>query len=446
MDDQRFDRLTRSLAAGASRRSLIRGLLGLGGAAVSGAIVSNSADARGGSVTRITTPPPPACRTGQSICGSGCCPTGRCSNGFCCNTAGQERCGSLDACCDPGECLKNGSCCSAGEDRCHNEDLCCPSGTCSRIGNTDACCPASNLVSRSGECCDIVQRNCDTDCCRPDELCLTRVFSGQGLPEETCCPTALTCDNQCCTGECYDPSGAMKPSGTSFDPDQLALACCPAGFEVCANPDGTRACIDPAIQCCGVDDCVAGGLDADCVTCNQAKFCEAINAGLTCNGSECGTCQIGRCLATASNCTDPCAPCSANLVCEPVSCPAGQRCCGGSCAECCDNGDCPSDEGQICETGSCCQSAGRCNPSNHRCCGACNLGGPDNTGFCGAIQLCGGIQCPVGQRCCGDICAECCDNGDCPSDEGQICETGSCCQSAGRCNPSNHRCCGACNL
>ena len=39
MDDKRFDSITRLMASGSNRRSLIKGFLGLGGAAVTGRVV-----------------------------------------------------------------------------------------------------------------------------------------------------------------------------------------------------------------------------------------------------------------------------------------------------------------------------------------------------------------------------------------------------------------------
>jgi hypothetical protein len=422
MDDQRFDRLARALASGVSRRSVLRGFLGIGGV-LTGGIAVEQAHARTVSTRpRVPPPPPPqptptpACGPGEVVCGGGCCPVGFCTS--------------------------EGTCCQAGQELCPGGAICCDPGACARSGNTDYCCAGAPC---GFDCCDDPLQCCDGSCCPAGAVCLTKAFGGEGrfIEEETCCPVARTCDSQCCSGECYDPTGQFVPgSGNGgIDTSGFSRLCCPAGFEVCDNPDGTRSCIDPATQCCGVADCVAFGFDADCVTCNQQNFCEAMNAGLICNGSECGTCQDGRCLANPSICPSACAPCGASLTCEPVECPAGQRCCGGTCAECCEPIDCVNDT-DTCEDGRCCQAAGRCNPADHRCCGACTLGGPDNTGFCGAIELCGGSQCPAGQRCCGDVCAECCETADCPH-VADICRDGSCCRIEGRCG-SGVQCCGSC--
>ena len=60
MDDRRFDSLTRALAQGTSRRTLIKGLLGLGGIAAAGVVVRNEGPAEA-AVRRTPTPTPVRC-------------------------------------------------------------------------------------------------------------------------------------------------------------------------------------------------------------------------------------------------------------------------------------------------------------------------------------------------------------------------------------------------
>jgi hypothetical protein len=107
MDDRRFDSLVRSLAAGRSRREILKGVLGLGGAAVVGAAVaSNHAEAarRGFSGPRFPTPCVPQC-DGATCGGDGC-------GGTCGDCLGGQTCfeGVCFNSCDP-----NGGpgCCSA---------------------------------------------------------------------------------------------------------------------------------------------------------------------------------------------------------------------------------------------------------------------------------------------------------------------------------------------
>ena len=80
MDDRRFDALARSLAAGCSRRDALKGMLGLGGAVIAGAMVHDQADAarRGYSGPPIPTSCTPQCD--GTTCGSnGCGGTCACS-------------------------------------------------------------------------------------------------------------------------------------------------------------------------------------------------------------------------------------------------------------------------------------------------------------------------------------------------------------------------------
>jgi hypothetical protein len=86
MDDRRFDALVRSLASGASRRAVLKGMLGLGGAAVASAAgLPDHAHAarRGFTGPRIPTPCVPNCD--GTTCGSnGCGGTCSCDQGLLC--------------------------------------------------------------------------------------------------------------------------------------------------------------------------------------------------------------------------------------------------------------------------------------------------------------------------------------------------------------------------
>src|SRR5262245_18680249 len=86
MDDDRFDSLARSLAAGRSRRAMLKGMLGLGGAVVvTAAALPDHADAarRGFSGPVLPTPCVPSCSgttCGPDGCGGSC----RCGLGLIC--------------------------------------------------------------------------------------------------------------------------------------------------------------------------------------------------------------------------------------------------------------------------------------------------------------------------------------------------------------------------
>jgi hypothetical protein len=65
MDDRTFDRLTKLFASGHSRRSILKGLLGLGGGAVLATAAGDEAAAQFG------------CSFGRVRCGTACCPLGQ---------------------------------------------------------------------------------------------------------------------------------------------------------------------------------------------------------------------------------------------------------------------------------------------------------------------------------------------------------------------------------
>ncbi len=73
MDDRRFDSLVKAVASGASRRSVLKGMLGLGGAALTGgALVGRDA---GAARRPELTPKPVSCPGRQTWNGSQCvCP------------------------------------------------------------------------------------------------------------------------------------------------------------------------------------------------------------------------------------------------------------------------------------------------------------------------------------------------------------------------------------
>src|SRR5262245_7755957 len=129
MDDRRFDSIVKSLASGASRRSVLKGILGLSGVAVAGsALLPEESDA----ARRPTnpTPTPVKCPGQQIASGVQCvCPAGLSKCGpDCCNPAGIGTAHS--ECCD-------NACCHG---HCYGEELCCPTGR-TFCESTGECCP-----------------------------------------------------------------------------------------------------------------------------------------------------------------------------------------------------------------------------------------------------------------------------------------------------------------
>src|SRR5215211_1549935 len=73
MDDKRFDSITRALASGANRRTVLKGLLGLGGIAAVGSVARDQNPT--GAARRPTNPSPTPvkCPGQQTPCGNTCC-------------------------------------------------------------------------------------------------------------------------------------------------------------------------------------------------------------------------------------------------------------------------------------------------------------------------------------------------------------------------------------
>jgi hypothetical protein len=84
MDDKRFDSIARQLGSGSSRRSVLKGLLGVGGVAAAGLVVHGQTDAArrgftgpfGPTPTTTCVPVGGPCELGHfEVCCSLCCTT-----------------------------------------------------------------------------------------------------------------------------------------------------------------------------------------------------------------------------------------------------------------------------------------------------------------------------------------------------------------------------------
>jgi hypothetical protein len=397
MDDRSFDAFVKALAAGRNRRALLKGLLGLGGAALTaGVVLDDDADA----ARRPTpTPVPPRC-PGNQIPG----------NGGCVCPAGLSKCGP--ACCNPGgvgashsECCDN-ACCNG---YCYGEELCCP--------YPREFCPIT------GECCGDGVDCCANEGCCPDGACVT----SQGA--ETCCPLDQYCPADVRSGD----------------------VCCPPGWLCCNAGAAGRLCVDPAAgACCQDSDCPAVGTACGacvantcaaapcgaceacaggrCVGCEEAGYGCCNNDGACvecCNSEMCGPyrdCDLYICMT--------CEEGQAGVPCAEPPCPSwSHNCC---CPACSTDGDCSGCE--TCYQGACvpcsyvglkcagdhcgeCTSSEECGPyrdcDNYMCltCEEGNAGAP-----------CGEPPCPSwSNNCC---CPACTQDADCASCEG--CSQGAC--------------------
>jgi hypothetical protein len=223
MDDRRFDVLARRLSQGASRRSLVKGLLGLGGAVVAGSQLEVDAARR-----PAPTPKPVTCPGSQTWNGSACvCPAGTTTCGPACCPAGQA------ACCD-------NACCFG---TCFGEELCCPS--------TQEFCPVS------GECCPAGWRCCpDSGCIPPDGCC-----TAADCPAADCVTASCTAQHTCAQiQDCRSGGGACCAASTCYRSDcqedgtctaevfdcRTGDGCCTGQGQVCQN-DGT--CLAAPVVC-----------------------------------------------------------------------------------------------------------------------------------------------------------------------------------------------------
>src|SRR5215207_3499312 len=192
MDDRKFDSLVKSLAAGSSRRSVLKGILGLGGAALAGGTLL---DGESEAARRPSPTPTPVQCPGNQIPSGGTCV---------CPPAVPIKCGP-DCCVTAAQCCDQ-ACCQAGT-QCVAEEICCPPPP----GSTLAC------LSAQGTC-------CTTEC----------VGTSGGA---VCAPPTTT------------PTTTTTTTTTSTTPTTSA---CPPGQRQCGTGQECCDIFDEQHECCGV--------------------------------------------------------------------------------------------------------------------------------------------------------------------------------------------------
>jgi hypothetical protein len=224
MDGSRFDRITRNLASGTSRRSLIKTAIGSIAAAAVASRLGSDADAARRTATGPTPTPIPVkcpgqqipcgssccCPSGSDKCESECCPTGQavCCDGACCygQCMGEEICCPSNSIVCNGVCLEPGQCCADSD--CPSGQMCtnnqcvnnCLPNDASGCNANIACCSG---ICQGGQCYATVAGNCSTavaPCADPQTSCGQSPNDGCMcviVADQTICAAAATCAPDC---------------------------------------------------------------------------------------------------------------------------------------------------------------------------------------------------------------------------------------------------------
>lgn len=197
--------------------------------------------------------------------------------------------------------------------------------------------------------------------------------AGFGCDYASCDPAFLDCDGS--------RSNGCETSKNNKDNCGACGNKCQMGTPLCANNGGTFSC---AASCpMGTTQC-----DNACVDITQ-------------DASNCGGCGI---VCKRVNATAKCAASACSYTCN-----AGTKDCSGACVAmadpkfCLNCSPCPVYANTIatCRDGTRC--AYECMPGFYDCDGKPSTGCESNK-ECGGLDLCGGLLCPAGQKCCGLTC------------------------------------------
>ena len=439
MDERRFDSLVRSLASGTSRRSMLKGILGFGGAALTGGVLLDQpADA----ARRPSPAPKPVTCPGRQTPVNGVCTCpgdapNKCGPDCCTGESGDPPSPTHSECCD-------NACCFGA---CYGEELCCSTNP--RPGERPPleqvcisaqgkeCCPYDDLCCSIDGCCETVcfgGARGNSSCCATESFC-----PGDEESVDRCCGGNATCcdggttQNACVDltigGTCCDDSDCGDPCQQCNHDTHTCEARCDVETEVCCT--GTA----------GHGQCVTGECCVGLPGCGDDKICCAGPNGTTCeDGPYCGCDRDEDCPG--------CQHCDRGTCNE--GCPDTAICCGEECKSSSEYFTCSHDEGGCCPVADACCNIDGC------CSGAC-YGGESGRDFCcnGVTEVyCevegGSAQCcpdAVNEKCCGTV--GCCTSSRC-NEEANICcsdtsfacgttEGNQCCDSA-----TEHCCNGVC--
>jgi hypothetical protein len=220
MEGSRFDDLTRTLAAAATRRGIVRGLAA-GAAAAVGAALGRR---------------PAAAKPGSDRCKIGCSSVNRTAKSAC-EKACRECGGDFDR-----VCFEEGPsgptafhCCPTGT-FCVGEGVCCAEGTqpCSSGSGVVSCCPAGTFCNHeTAEClsaCPVDSGCASFLSCAPDCVCVSSV------EDEPACVSVefFGCDAPQCESSADCGEGGI---------------CVDVSDDFCCGPEGGRICIPAEARC-----------------------------------------------------------------------------------------------------------------------------------------------------------------------------------------------------
>jgi hypothetical protein len=348
MDSNRFDRLTTALAAGPSRRGILRLISGGGLLAVLGRAGSDEAAARKKGKKKKK-----KCKGTTKTCGkrcipkSNCCTSRQCPQGEVCRNGRCSNCLISEDCTPPSVCRQ--AACEDG--RCvfapipgGGQTLECGVGACRQTvqqcvdGEEQQCVPGQP----SAEICNGMDDDCDGVIDNGFNLNSDPSHCGEcnhACQTET--PASCGENGVCAGGNCqkYGSATVCQPA-----------SCVGTTLQPAARCDGNGDCVAPPPQNCDPFKCHSNGTtcigscggDEDCVPPN---FCDSGTCkpkrvdGQGCQlHSQCASnfCENGTCTAKRPNgeqCSSPfqCASdiCVANVCCATFC--AGQSCVGGTC-------------------------------------------------------------------------------------------------------------------
>ena len=439
MEERRFDDLTRALGQGASRRTVLKGLLG---AAFGGVLAAAGVRAPRVALAATTCNGVPYDPTTQ-----------------CCEVGGVQPVhpiADLDLCPNrvphPGHVPEFNGCGPAQGFISHiipNRI-----GPYRNIDFTQAC----NNHDICYDTCNSVKSTCDRNFLADMTAACTAAYSGRGWFARYM--------RTACTADAYLYYTAVSKTSTGTDAyesaQKEACDCCAicaecggAGDERCCNGFCRSECLvgyhrDPNTCDCVKDD-DGGGKGGDCPPCQTGTYPNCVpdssQDGNNCNA--CGVCASGVCVPDLNRGCPTCKQCGAGGVCENqennTSCGANEVCCNGtctsgaSCGPCPDGPDghqCPPDlnNEQIC-----------CYGTDNPCC-ADDQGNAicgDTNGVCCSV----GTQIQCGQTCCDAASEQCSYHGDattgtcCPTGQ-VVVSNGTCCDEAQYCyTESGSICC-----